>query len=165
MISLTVTKKPGPAERVSGTDHMQRGWIIRNVAFLLGIMSVVAACAALGVGSGRVVDRSDPRFASCAGDRVPVIAAFPMAAARDYKTHLPKMGRSPELDASVVPAFVVVFEGVWPGAHMVAPPRAGTTLPPRSLEPGSHDVCVWVGDAATGQLNVYEDVDTAGMAP
>jgi hypothetical protein len=87
-----------------------------------------------------------------------------MAAASDYRIRLPRMGLSPELD-DAVPAFVVVFAGLWPGVVLPAPPAPGTTLAPRSLAPGTHDVCVWVGDATTGGRTIYGDVDTTGMTP
>ena len=87
-----------------------------------------------------------------------------MAAASDYRIYLPRMGLSPELN-DATPAFVVVFAGIWPGAILPAFPAPGTSLAPPSLAPGTHDVCVWVGDASTGGQNVYGGVDTSGMTP
>jgi hypothetical protein len=132
---------------------------------LLGLAFALAGCVAPGAQASPAIDQADPRFAACGGATAPVIAAFPMAAARDYHAHLPQMGLSPELDAAA-PAFVVVFAGMWPGAvDGGAAPPPGTTWPPRSLAPGAHDVCVWVGDAGTGSRNVYTDVSIAGMTP
>jgi hypothetical protein len=133
-------------------------------AGLIGLVFAVAGCVAPAGQGSPAVDQTDPRFAACSGPTGPVIAAFPMAAARDYHVHLPQMGISPELDVDT-PAFVVVFAGMWPGPDGGAAPPPGSTWPPRSLAPGAHDVCIWVGDATTGSPNVYEDVSTAGMAP
>ncbi len=133
---------------------------------LLGpvLILVIAGCVspAAVASSGPVT--ADPRFAACDGNGGPVLAAFSMAAASDYHKHLPQMGLSPELDVTA-PAFVVVFVGSWPGPVSGAAPPPGTTWPPASLAPGSHDLCIWVGDATTGTPNVYGNVDTTGMAP
>jgi hypothetical protein len=134
-------------------------------AGLFGLVILIVGCVAPAGPAGSGVDQTDPRFAACGGATTTVIAAFPMAAAREYHVHLPQMGLSPELDVAS-PAFVVVFAGMWPGPDGGgAAPPPGTTWPPRSLAPGTHDVCIWVGDATTGSRNVYEDVSTAGMAP
>jgi len=133
-------------------------------AGLLGFVIALASCVAPAGGTSPGIDQTDPRFAACNGLAAPVIAAFPMAAARDYHIHLPQMGLSPELDVAT-PAFVVVFDGIWPGPDGGAAPPPGTTWPPRSLAAGTHDVCIWVGDVSTGSPNVYEDVSTSGLAP
>ena len=139
--------------------------VARVIALLTAVLAVVAGCVApAGGGASPGIDQADPRFAACDGPSASVVAAFPMAAARDYNLHLPQMGLSPELDVAT-PAFVVVFAGMWPGPDGGAAPPPGTTWPPRSLAPGARDVCIWVGDATTGSPNVYEDVSTAGMAP
>lgn len=138
---------------------MTRSGLRWSVALLL-----VAGCVAPGAAASPGPSQADPRFGACLGNAGAVIAAFPMAAASDYHVHLPQMGISPELDTSM-PAFVVVFAGFWPGPVSGAAPPPGTTWPPRSLAPGTHDVCIWVGDATTGVLNVYDNVDTTGMTP
>jgi hypothetical protein len=133
-------------------------------ACLASLFIALSSCVAPAGQASQTLDQADPRFAACGGGTAPVIAAFPMAAARDFHVHLPQMGISPELDVPT-PAFVVVFAGMWPGPDGGAAPSPGTTWPPRSLAPGTHDLCIWVGDAATGSRNVYEDVSTVGMAP
>jgi hypothetical protein len=75
------------------------------------------------------------------------------------------MGISPELDESALPAFVVVFEEMVDIGFAGAPPPIGMTWPPRSQAPGTHDVCIWVGDVKTGQPTVYADVDTRELVP
>jgi hypothetical protein len=138
---------------------------MRVPALPIAALVLVGACVAPGAGSSPAIDRTDARFTACAGDAAPIMAAFPMAAASDYRAHIPKMGLSPELDVST-PAFVVVFEGMYPGGpYQAVPPPSGTTWPPRSLAPGTHDLCIWVGDVGSGERNVYSDVDTAGMVP
>lgn len=105
----------------------------------------------------------DPRFQRCGGgDGSGVLTAFPMAHARDFRQHFPGAGRAPELGVEDS-AFVVVFEGFHPFGVSGAAPPPGTTWPPRSLTPGSHDVCVMVGDdPETAQMNMYTDVDLSG---
>ena len=138
-------------------------WLARS-ACLGSLLVAFSGCVAPAGQSSPALDQADPRFAACGGATAPVIAAFPMAAARDFHVHLPHMGISPELDVAT-PAFVVVFAGMWPGSDGGAAPPPGTTWPPRSLAPETHDICIWVGDPATGSRNVYQDVSTVGMAP
>lgn len=105
----------------------------------------------------------DPRLARCGATVETALDAFEMAHARDYQVHLPAMLLAPELDVDA-PAFVVVFRAMQPFAGGGAAPPPGQTWPPRSLEPNHHDVCILVGaDPATAELNVYEDVDVAGL--
>ena len=157
-----------PAERpdhgpCAAVTNQGRRWLTRSGS-LIGLVVALIGCVAPAGQSSPALDQADPRFAACGGATAPVIAAFPMAAARDFHVHLPHMGISPELDVAA-PAFVVVFAGMWPGSDGGAAPPPGTTWPPRSLAPETHDICIWVGDAATGSRNVYEDVSTVGMAP
>lgn len=105
----------------------------------------------------------DPRLARCGATVQTAVAVFEMSHARDYRLHLPAMGLAPELDVGA-PGFVVVFRDMQPFAVVGAPPPAGQTWPPRSLAPGHHDLCVLVGsDAASAEMNVYDDVDIAGL--
>jgi hypothetical protein len=122
---------------------------------------VACACSVVG----HPIDRSDPRFHGCAGDAARVIAAFPMAEARDYAAHVPLMARSPELDTSGEPAFVVVFETAWPGGIAIAPPAQQHLEGRPTLEPRQHDVCIWVGAPGRGSPTVYGAVNVTGLTP
>jgi hypothetical protein len=106
---------------------------------------------------------ADLRLARCSATAETALAAFEMTRARDYRLHLPALGRSPELEVDA-PGFVVVFREMHPFPVFGAPPPSGETWPPRSLAPGHHDVCVLVGsDPATAELTIYTDVDTTGL--
>jgi hypothetical protein len=163
-----VRPRPGPAGRSLAPLVAGLLVVFACGGLLLTALRPNGASQAPGVATptnapSPTIDSADPRFARCLGGLAPVIAAFPMGAARDYHLHLPKALDAPELDDSSQPAFVVVFAGTWPGPVSRAAPPAGTTWPPRSPAPGVHDVCVWVGDAATGEINVYTDVDTTWL--
>ena len=134
---------------------------MKTAVLRAGLVVVLASC---GGAAGLPVDRSDARFHGCGGDSGRVIAAFPMVEARDYHEHLPHMGESPELDGETSPAFVVVFDGMIE-TGLGAPPADGATTPPRSQAPGTHDLCVWVGDVTSGHLTIYGDVDVQGLTP
>jgi hypothetical protein len=98
----------------------------------------------------------DPRFARCAGPQAEVLGAFEMQHARDYRLHVPAMGRSPELEVDD-PAFVVIYRGRNPLS------RPGVWPDPLS-DPARRDVCVLVGaDVAAATLNVYPGVDITGL--
>ena len=127
------------------------------------VMTTVATvgCSVLGY----PIDRGDPRFRGCAGDLANVRAAFAIAAARDYAQHIPLMGRAPELETSNAPAFVVVFDTTWPGGVAIAPPAEKHLEDRPSLEPGLHDVCIWVGAPGSGGPTVYGGVNTTGLTP
>jgi hypothetical protein len=75
------------------------------------------------------------------------------------------MGRSPELDESEEPAFVVVFESSWPGGISIAPPAEKHLEDRQPPPPGLHDVCIWVGAPGRGSFTVYGAVNTTGLAP
>jgi hypothetical protein len=106
---------------------------------------------------------SDPRYAKCGGGSAPVIAAFPMLHAADYIAHFPKMGLSPELYSGQA-AFVVVYQGRYAGGLFPGLPAIGVTARPEpTLAPNHHDLCVWLGDATTGDSYIYGDVDITGM--
>jgi hypothetical protein len=122
----------------------------------------VPAAGSAPAPSALPVDRSDLRFTACGGNQAAVIAAFPLAQASSYLEHLPLMGRAPELEQAS-PAFVVVFEGRWPGEFVGGPPDPDAT--PETLAPSHHDVCVWLGVPGAGTPNVYSNVDTSGLTP
>ena len=106
----------------------------------------------------------DSRLARCGATVETALDVFEMTRARDYQLHLPAMLLAPELDVDV-PGFVVVYRDMQPFPVLGAPPPSGQTWPPRSLTPGHHDVCILVGaDPASTELNVYDDVDIAGLA-
>jgi hypothetical protein len=130
-----------------------------RLAITATVMS--AGCSIVGY----PVDRADPRFHGCAGDSARVTAAFPMAAARDYVVHIPLMARSPELDDSAAPAFVVVFDTAWPGGVAIAPPAEKHLMDRATPGPGLHDLCIWVGTPGTGSFTVYGAVNTTGLRP
>jgi len=101
------------------------------------------------------VDRSDPRFAQCGGDR-DALAAFPLDAS-DYRLHFPRMGLSPELEGGGQ-AFAVVF-----GPDYV-PATVGFAQPPPA-EDDTRYVCIYVGRPPGGDLNIYGPVDVSGLRP
>jgi hypothetical protein len=98
------------------------------------------------------VDSHDPRFIECGGDEMfeDVIAAFPFVASA-YQHHFPEMGRTPELDTDAS-AFAVVFDEDWPGVPRVPP-----------AEPGTNNVCIFVGTPPGGEIHVYGNIDLTGM--
>jgi hypothetical protein len=102
------------------------------------------------------IDRTDQRFAQCAGGAGEVDAAFPLIAS-EYRTHFPRMGLSPELDVDA-PAFAVVF------AEGEALPVPVFGLGEQGLESSSgHVVCIYVGNPPDGFANYYSNVDVGGM--
>jgi hypothetical protein len=104
----------------------------------------------------------DPRGSACGFSDEPIAAQFGLIHARDYRLHLPGMGRSPELEHDR-PAFVVVFAGSLPrGLFGGYPPLDpdGKLVPQPPPDPQIHDVvCVVVDGAAI----VYADVDSTGL--
>ena len=76
--------------------------------------------------------------------------------------YFPRMGLSPELDTDA-PAFAVVFANSagYPGPILGQPGVSPYERP--TLAPNHHDMCIWVGDVATGTFTVYGDVDVTGM--
>lgn len=113
-------------------------------------------------GSSYPIVTSDPRFSRCGGATNPVVAAFPMAHASDYRAHFPLMGKTPVLEISD-PAFVVVFGSGYTGPIMPQIVPGASAGPPATLAPGHHDVCVWIGAADSGDYYVFGAVDTTGM--
>ena len=104
----------------------------------------------------------DPRGAACGFADEPFVAQFEMAHARHYRSHLPRMGRSPELEHDG-PAFVVVFPGRLRIAHFGGYPALGAdgqmAEAPRRFDPVQNVVCVIVGGTST----IYTDVDLTGL--
>jgi hypothetical protein len=101
------------------------------------------------------VDRTDPRFAECGGDRE-ALAAFPLDAS-DYSLHFPAMGKAPELEGASQ-AFAVVF----------GPDYEPATYGPGDPEPaadGTRYVCIYVGEPPGGTVNIYGPVDISGLRP
>lgn len=141
------------------------------VVLALGLAAIAVAPHSSGPGRGPGPLPPDPaafagdsRLARCGATVENALGIFEMAHARDYRLHLPAMGLSPELDVDA-PAFVVVYRDRQPfGVSGAAPPPGQTWPPAPSLAPGHHDVCVLVGsDPSTAEVNVYGDVDIAGL--
>jgi hypothetical protein len=164
-IAVTLPHAPHPSSR----------WLSSGMAVAVAVATLVAVIVIVAsrlvpplpqpgsIGNaGYPIIRDDPRFARCAGTSGRVIAAFPLAEARDFKVVFPSVGRAPELDVSQ-PAFVVVFEGRWPGP--ILPRFNSSDGPMPTLLPGRHAVCVWLGDVTDGDYVVYDNVDTTGMQP
>ena len=86
-----------------------------------------------------------------------------MAHARDYRTHIPRMGRAPELETDD-PAFVVIFRGSVTLPEVGAPPPAGSGDAPVSQGSGvaavaeTGVICV----VTDGQPDFYTNVDWTG---
>jgi hypothetical protein len=136
----------------------------RLLSAWLGITALVLAAACSAPAPSATVypvARDDARFAKCGGDTASVIAAFPLRSAFDYYVYFPKIGYAPNL-VSDAPAFVVVFVGRYPGPLLPQIIPGGQPFLP-SLAPGHHDLCIWVGDAASGQMWIYGDVDATGL--
>lgn len=120
---------------------------------LISLVGVVA----LGLPGGRggqavppdpAAFAGDPRMDACFAGAGEVEAAFEMRQARDYRRHLPRMLRAPELEVDD-PGFVVVFAGDVSLGGVGPRPATGKY------------VCILVADTP----NVYEGVDTDGMLP
>jgi hypothetical protein len=97
----------------------------------------------------------DARLGQCFGTPEDMEFVFEMNHARDYRSHLPRMGRSPELEVDE-PAFVVVYRDGWQG------PMSGGALggERESPTPGLRFVCVLVQG---GDPNLYSNVDIDGL--
>jgi hypothetical protein len=99
----------------------------------------------------------DPRAKPC-GIEAPVVREFALEHARDYRTALPRMGRSPELEIDI-PAYVVVYAGPLNlGGVMRAPDGQDASGNPIGHvdQPDSATgvVCVVVNGAPTIYVNV-----------
>jgi len=178
------TPEPGDVARVAAVidrlparQRAHRGWLQAAAALLAVVVVVVAGAGLLRLpASGPGVPPATPlppdpaafagdlRLTRCpGGDPGNVLYAFEMVRAADYPAHLPAMLLSPELDVDV-PAFVVVYRSPPGIVHGGAAPPRGETWAPRSLTPGSHDVCVLVGsDPTTAEINIYGNVDIRGL--
>lgn len=174
----SVARVAAAIDRLPARRRLPLGWL-RVAAASLAVVAIVVAGAlllrmpAMGPGGAPAAPippdpaafAGDPRLLRCAGgDRANVLYAFEMESAANYQAHLPAMLLAPELDVDI-PAFVVVFRGLHSFLGGGAAPPQGQTWPPRSLAPGSHDLCVLVGsDAETAVINVYGDVNIEGLA-
>jgi hypothetical protein len=129
---------------------------VATVAILQGI-GAIGSDPGFG-GPAVPIESNDPRFTKCAGDEGPVLAAFHLEHASQFANHFPAAGQAPEMEVQT-PAFVVVFDGPYPGPVM---PRFSASPPPTPA-PGRRDICVWIGDPDDGVQVVYGDVDIRGM--
>lgn len=121
----------------------------RSLGALTVLALLVAACGA-----------RDPRAKAC-GIEAPVAREFALEHASDYRTALPRMGRSPELEIET-PAYVVVYAGqVNLGGVMGAPDAEDASgIPIDHVDrPDSFAgvVCVVVNGSPT----IYVNVDAA----
>lgn len=111
--------------------------------------------AVLPGGPEPYVNVHDARLGQCFGTPEDMEFVFEMAHATDYRSYLPRMGLSPELDVED-PAFVVVYRDGWHGPVSGGVPGAERQSP----TPGLRFVCVLVSG---GDPNLYSDVDIAGL--
>ena len=100
----------------------------------------------------------DERGAVCGFMDEPIAAQVSMAHAWDYQLHLPRMGRSPELEHDR-PAFVVAFAGPIVLPTFGGIPPLGLVAPAGPRPPSTGVVCVVVNGSPT----YYTDVDVAGV--
>jgi len=104
----------------------------------------------------------NPWFERCGG-LATALSAFEVPRARDIWLYLPGLLGAPELERDD-PAFVLVYQGSYPGIVLGAPREAGTTTP--TLAPGHHDVCVIVGPiTGAGTFTIYGDVSLEDFDP
>jgi hypothetical protein len=149
-----------PPRRRRGFSPLARAAVVL-VAIALGAVILAPRFGSVGGPAGAPTWNKE--LARCGASLETAFDVFSMDRARDYHLHLPAMLLSPELDVDT-PAFVVVYAGMQPFSGGGAAPPPGQTFAPRTLDPGHHDVCILVGyDAATAELNVYENVDTTGL--
>jgi hypothetical protein len=97
---------------------------------------------------------NDPRLGQCFGTIANMEFAFEIEHARDYRSYLPEMGISPELEVDA-PTLVVVYRDGTEG-----PMSLGGPGPRPTPLPGRRFVCVV---PANGPANVYVDVDITGL--
>jgi hypothetical protein len=149
-----------PPRRRRGLSPLASAAVVL-VALALGAVILAPRFGSVGGPAGAPTWNKE--LARCGASLETAFAVFSMDRARDYQLHLPAMLLAPELDVDD-PAFVVVYAAMQPFGGGGAAPPPGQTWAPRSLDPGHHDICVLVGyDAATAELNIYENVDTTGM--
>jgi hypothetical protein len=92
----------------------------------------------------------DARLARCGATVPDVEFAFTIPRASDYQQYLPAMGDFSELDLDE-PALVVVFRADTSGAAASTSPDTG------------RKVCIYVGKAGQGELDLYSDVSIEGL--
>jgi hypothetical protein len=111
--------------------------------------------AVLPGGPEPYVNLHDARLGQCFGTPDDMEFVFEMTRAKDYRSYLPRMGQSPELDVHD-PAFVVVYREGWQAPLSGGVPGAERQSP----TPGLRFVCVLVQG---GEPNLYSDVDIVGL--
>jgi hypothetical protein len=149
-----------PPRRRRGLSPLASAAVVL-VALALGAVILAPRFGSVGGPAGAPTWNKE--LARCGASLETAFAVFSMDRARDYRLHLPAMLLAPELDVDD-PAFVVVYAAMQPFGGGGAAPPPGQTFTPRTLDPGHHDVCILVGyDAATAELNIYENVDTTGL--
>jgi hypothetical protein len=99
---------------------------------------------------------SDARLARCGGSLSDIEYAFAIPRARDYQTYLPAMDDLSELNIDP-PALVVIYRGEFPDLAV------GATPTPAPSDPTLRNICIYVGDAGSGEINYYPDVSIAGL--
>ena len=114
--------------------------------------SAAIACT-LGLSSVAATLASDARMRACGLDAsTPVVAAFEMTRAMDYRAHIPLSPVLPELEAETRRAHVIVVQG---------PIRIGRMGPAGVVHEADDTlVCVIVDDVAT----VYANLDIRDLA-
>jgi hypothetical protein len=152
----------------------RRRWFAGGMRIASGLVSLALVLAvgvfALGRAGGGAGSPRPPNPAAFAGDarldRCGVtsvdqaIAVFEMKHAADYLVHLPKMGRSPELEVPDPALVIVLADRSTLGGLSGASPAGPANTP----ESAGRTVCVVVGtDPASADVNVYENVDTSGL--
>lgn len=138
--------------RMANRRHL--GLVAGVFVAVVGLGAILVARDGLVGGEARPPDPAafagDPRLDACLAGLGTVEFAFEMRQARDYRRHLPAMGRSPELEVDD-PAFALIFaagvSGIGGGGN------------PAPTQPGHRAVCVLVGTSP----NLYTDVDIAGF--
>jgi hypothetical protein len=125
---------------------------------------LLVGVAGVGIVSAALAD-SRQHLCTDAAPAAKVANAFAMANVSDYQRHIPRMGRSPELEVTA-PGYVVVFAGTvdLPSAQ-AAPPatnqQGAINLPPLAQGPQTGVVCV----VTNNQPTFYVNVDSTGLQP
>lgn len=97
----------------------------------------------------------DSRALAC-GVEAPIAREFALAHASDYRTALPRMARSPELEIDA-PAYVVIYAGVVDLA-ITGAPRPNNAAGDPQPDGFSGVVCVVVNGSPTIYVNVDSSV-------